>query len=178
MIRIAAWMLFLVVMSLHLARKRHKTTPKGALYRLASQVASVVAILAVISVGIVWIGADPVLNRVTQGQQLGGGSTKETFYSSRGGYGGTMTMIGANPLPVLAGRLDTAVRFTPGDGSIRVPQAQTLSASRRRLCRWPLIASGRRVTVSQPSRGAFHRSLYAPLAFGQAGIWDAHSQPV
>jgi len=126
MISIAASMLFLVVMSLHVARKRRKSTSKGALYRLASQVASVIAIGAVISVGIAWIGADPVLNRVTQGQQLGGGSTKETFYSSRGWvWRDTMTMIGANPLlGVGMGAYDTAFAiYTKSDGSIRVPQA-------------------------------------------------------
>jgi O-antigen ligase len=125
-ISIAAAMLFLVVMSLRLPRQRGKTAAKGGLPHLASQVAVVIAIVAVISAGILWIGADPVINRVTQGQPPSEGSTKETFFSSRGWvWRDTFTMIRANPLlGVGLGAYETAFSiYTKSDGSLRVPQA-------------------------------------------------------
>lgn len=125
-ISIAAAMLFLVVMSLRLPRQRGKTAAKWGLPHLASQVAVVIAIAAVISAGILWIGADPVINRVTQGQLSSGDSKKETFFSSRGWvWRDTFTMISANPLlGVGLGAYETAFSiYTKSDGSLRVPQA-------------------------------------------------------
>jgi len=125
-ISIAAGMLFLVVSSLRLLRRRRRTAGKGTLLPLASQFAVVIAIVAVISAGILWIGADPVINRVTQGQPSAGDSPKETFYSSRGWvWRDTLTMIQANPLlGVGLGAYETAFSiYTKSDGSLKVPQA-------------------------------------------------------
>jgi len=125
-ISIAAAVLFLLVMSLRSARQRGKTAAKGGFSPHASQVAVVIAIAAVITAGIFWIGADPVINRVTQGQRPSGDSPRETFYSSRGWvWRDTFTMIGANPvLGVGMGAYETAFAiYTKSDGSLRVPQA-------------------------------------------------------
>ena len=125
-ISIAAAMLFLVVMSLRLPRQRRKAATKTGFPTIASQTAVVVAIVAVISVGILWIGADPVINRVTQGQPTDAGAPKETFYSSRGWvWRDTFKMIRANPLlGVGLGAYETAFSiYTKSDGSLRVPQA-------------------------------------------------------
>jgi len=126
MISIAAGLMFLVLMSAWLTRRPGQTSGKRGIPQLASQVAVVVAIVAVISAGILWIGADPVINRVIQGQPSSGGSPKETFFSSRGWvWRDTFTMIRANPLlGVGLGAYETAFSiYTKSDGSLRVPQA-------------------------------------------------------
>ena len=124
-ISVAAGMLFLIVMSFRLRRQGGKKT-KGVVPRFASQFAVVIAIVAVISAGILWIGADPVIQRVTQGQPNNIGTAEETFYSSRGWvWRDTLIMIRANPLlGVGMGAYDTAFSiYTKSDGSLRVPQA-------------------------------------------------------
>jgi O-antigen ligase len=125
-ISIAAAMLFLVVMSLWLPRAGKKRSPRGRLPHLASQALIIIAIVGVISAGILWIGADPVIKRVTQGQQQSGDSPPETFYSSRGWvWRDTFTMIRSHPLlGVGMGAYETAFAiYTKSDGSLRVPQA-------------------------------------------------------
>jgi O-antigen ligase len=125
-ISIAASMMFLVLMSVRLPRRRGESAGKKGTPQLVSQVAVVIAIVAVISAGILWIGADPVINRVTQGQPPSGDSQKETFFSSRGWvWRDTFTMIRANPLlGVGLGAYETAFSiYTKSDGSLRVPQA-------------------------------------------------------
>jgi O-antigen ligase len=125
-ISIAAGLLFLVVMSFGLRRQRGKTPAKGRVLPLASQLAVVIAIGAVITTGILWIGADPVINRVTQGQPSSADAPKETFHSSRGWvWRDTVTMIRANPfVGVGLGAYETAFSiYTKSDGSLRVPQA-------------------------------------------------------
>jgi O-antigen ligase len=178
-ISIAAAMLFLVVMSLRLPRQRGKTTSKRRLPQLASQVAVVIAIVAVISAGILWIGADPVINRVTQGQLSSGDSPKETFFSSRGWvWRDTVTMIRANPLlGVGLGAYETAFSiYTKSDGSLRVPQAHNdylqvvadCGVVGGLIALWFIALVFRAV-----ARGARSRDpLYAGLALGSgAGIF-------
>jgi len=85
-----------------------------------------IAIVAVISVGIFWIGADPLISRVNQGQLSSGDPLKESFFSSRGWiWRDTISMIGANPvLGVGLGAYETAFSmYSKSDGSLRVPQA-------------------------------------------------------
>jgi len=125
MISIVAGMVFLVVMSVRLPRPE-KTIVKRRFPRFASQAAVVIAILAVISAGIYWIGADPLINRVTRGQLTSEDPLKETFFSSRGWiWRDTISMIGANPLlGVGLGAYETAFSiYSKSDGSLRVPQA-------------------------------------------------------
>jgi O-antigen ligase len=86
---------------------------------------AVAALVTVIAAGVLWIGADPIIQRVTQGQ-LVEGQPKETFSTSRGWiWRDTITMIRANPLiGVGLGAYVTAFNiYTQSDGSLRVPQA-------------------------------------------------------
>jgi O-antigen ligase len=85
----------------------------------------VAAIVLVIGAGVLWIGADPVIQRVTQSQPTAG-SPQETFSTSRGGiWRDSISMIRANPLlGVGLGAYATAFSlYTKRDGSVRVPQA-------------------------------------------------------
>jgi O-antigen ligase len=125
-ISLAAAMMFLVLMSLRLPRRSLNTGAKRRIPRIASQAAVVFAIVALVSGGIFWIGADPVINRVMRGQLSGGDAQKETLFSSRGWvWRDSLTMIRANPmLGVGLGAYETAFSiYTKSDGSLRVPQS-------------------------------------------------------
>ncbi|MEK6303062.1 MAG: O-antigen ligase family protein [Acidobacteriota bacterium] len=98
---------------------------KGGFRAAASQIAVVTALVIVIGTGVFWIGADPIIRRVTQGQAVEG-EPQETFSTSRGWiWRDTITMIRANPLMgVGLGAYVTAFNiYTKSDGSMRVPQA-------------------------------------------------------
>ncbi len=123
-ISIVAAMIFLVSMSMR-SPQRVRSSGKRRLPQIVSRAAVVIVIAAIVSAGILWIGADPVINRVTQGQPSSG-AEKETFFSSRGWvWRDTITMIRANPLlGVGVGAYETAFSiYTKSDGSLRVPQA-------------------------------------------------------
>lgn len=125
-ISFTAGMIFLSVLSLALPRRHHSLAKRSHVAQLASRAAIVVSIIAMISAGIFWLGADPVINRVKVGQAAGGANQSETFYSSRGWvWRDTIAMIKANPLlGVGLGAYDTAFSmYTKSDGSLRVPQA-------------------------------------------------------
>lgn len=118
-----ALLLFLIVMN---ARRRRESGGRRRLAQLASRVAVIIGIVAIITAGIFWIGADPVINRLSQAQGPAVASQKETFYSSRGWvWRDTLAMIRANPvLGVGLGAYETAFStYTKSDGSLRVPQA-------------------------------------------------------
>jgi O-antigen ligase len=123
-ISIGASMMFLLFMSVRSRRQRRST--KFTMRPLVSQVAVILILIATIGGGLWWIGADPVIKRVTEGQTAGEGSPKETFSSSRGWvWKDTLTMIRANPIVgVGLGAYETAFSiYTKSDGSLRVPQA-------------------------------------------------------
>jgi O-antigen ligase len=139
LISLAAMLMFLVLVSIRVPRiwrtergrrEFHEADRKGpgAVGRfraVAAQVIVVAAIVAVIGAGVLWIGADPVIQRVTQ-SQTAEGSPQETFSTSRGWiWRDTITMIRANPvLGVGLGAYVTAFSlYTKSDGSLRVPQA-------------------------------------------------------
>ncbi len=132
MIGLAAAMSFVLLMStrLRLPNRRGgligKTFGARRLPQIASQAAIVAVIVAVILAGIFWIGAEPVINRVAQGQAPSAQSSTESFFSSRGWvWRDTLTMIRANPFfGVGLGAYGTAFPvYTQSDGSLRVPQA-------------------------------------------------------
>lgn len=80
----------------------------------------------VIAAGGFWIGAEPIVDRITRGEVSSTASQRETFYASRGWiWRDTLTMISANPiLGVGLGAYETAFStYTKSDGAIRVPQA-------------------------------------------------------
>ena len=118
-------MIFLGVVSLRLPRRHHWRAERSHVAQLVSRFAIVVGIIAMISGGIFWLGADPVIDRIKLGQAASAGQS-ETFFSSRGWvWRDTIAMIKANPLlGVGLGAYDTAFSmYTKSDGSLRVPQA-------------------------------------------------------
>lgn len=178
-ISVVASMMFLVLMSVRSIRRRENTSGKRRVPQVASQVAVVVAIIGVICAGIFWIGADPVINRVTQGQPVSGESQRETFFSSRGWvWRDTATMIRSNPLlGVGLGAYETAFSiYTKGDGSLRVPQAHNdylqivadCGVVGGLIALWFIVAVFRAVARGISS----HDPLYAGLALGSgAGLF-------
>ncbi|HEX8089744.1 MAG TPA: O-antigen ligase family protein [Blastocatellia bacterium] len=91
-----------------------------------SRAVTVCLIAGVIAAGGFWIGAEPIIDRITQGEVSSTASQRETFYASRGWiWKDTLTMISANPiLGVGLGAYGTAFSiYTKSDGAIRVPQA-------------------------------------------------------
>jgi O-antigen ligase len=133
MIGLAAAMSFILLMSARLRLSNKRGGPIGTTFvgqrrrpNIASQAVIVAAIVAVILAGIFWIGAEPVINRVAQGQAPSAQQQTESFFSSRGWvWRDTLTMIRANPFfGVGLGAYGTAFPvYTQSDGSLRVPQA-------------------------------------------------------
>ncbi|MFY9607544.1 MAG: polysaccharide biosynthesis/export family protein [Blastocatellia bacterium] len=138
MISLAAMMMFIVLVSMRLPGVRLSAGQRSGLatgtrkqglahgFRsTVSQLVVVAALVLVIGAGILWIGADPIIQRVSQGLPVQG-SPQETFSTSRGWiWRDTITMIRANPLlGVGLGAYVTAFNlYTKSDGSLRVPQA-------------------------------------------------------
>ena len=124
-ISIGAAMMFLLFMSVR-SPKRQRGTSRFRIAPWASQAAVILVLIATIAGGLMWMGADPVIKRVTEGQAATAGDPKETFFSSRGWvWRDTFTMIRANPVfGVGLGAYETAFSiYTKSDGSLRVPQA-------------------------------------------------------
>jgi O-antigen ligase len=177
-ISIGASMMFLLFMSVRLP-KRHQSSSRFRMPPLVSQVAVVLVLIATIAAGLWWMGADPVIKRVTDGQPASEGSPKESFFSSRGWvWKDTFTMIRANPIVgVGLGAYETAFsRYTKSDGSLRVPQAHNdylqivadAGIVGGLIAIWFLALLSRAVL-----RGARSRDpLYAALALGSgAGVF-------
>lgn len=172
MISLTAGMMFVGVLGMRL--KREKRSGRVAMF--FSQAVVMIAIMSVIAVGIFWIGADPVIKRVTQGQAADNAPAKETFLSSRGWiWRDTFSMIRANPvLGVGLGAYETAYPiYSESDGSLRVPQAHndylqvTADAGivGALIAVWFIVAIYRTV-----SRGIGSRDpLLAGLALGSGG---------
>lgn len=123
MMSIVAGIMFLALMSFKLPRFNRKNS--GSFTFALSRFAIIAAIVAIIVVGVFYIGADPLINRITQ-EQTEGAKPRETFFSSRGWvWRDSLSMIRANPiLGVGLGAYETAFSmYTQSDGSLRVPQA-------------------------------------------------------
>jgi O-antigen ligase len=99
MISVFAEMVFIAAMNF---RRRRLMTGEGGRgkVRMATGVVAVCAILAAIVTGVIWIGAEPVINRLATGDQHSSDLSKtQTFYSARGEiWENTWTMIRNNPL--------------------------------------------------------------------------------
>jgi O-antigen ligase len=99
MISIIAEMIFIAAISF---RRNYIIT--GAVgrgkSRMAAGVAAIGAILAAIVIGVIWMGAEPVINRIATGDPNSSDLSKtQTFYSVRGEiWENTWTMIRHNPL--------------------------------------------------------------------------------
>ena len=137
MVSLAAAMLFLIVAGSRLAPKpapgfrrgeRPLSGPAGALGGLAasvSRVGIVIVIAIAIIAGIFWLGPEPVITRVTEGQPPAV-DHPPTFMSNRDWvWRDTLTMISHNPLlGVGLGAYGTAFSiYTESNGAVRVPQA-------------------------------------------------------
>ncbi|MFL6216341.1 MAG: O-antigen ligase family protein [Blastocatellia bacterium] len=123
MISLAASLAFILLLGLRARRYRDGHRPRFS--RLATAVARTVPVIAItllIAAGVFWIGADPIIERVSNQPASGNAS----FYDSRGWvWRDTLQMIRANPITgVGLGAYGTAFSlYTASDGSLRVPQA-------------------------------------------------------
>jgi O-antigen ligase len=99
MISIFAQMVFIAAMSFRRHHKLNADRERGKA-QTASAIAAVVVILAAIALGVIWIGAEPVINRIATGDPSSSDLSKtQTFYSVRGEiWENTWTMIRHNPL--------------------------------------------------------------------------------
>jgi len=174
-ISIAAAMMFLLFMSVRLPKRRREAS-KFKIPPLVSQLAIVLVLIGTVVGGLLWIGADPVIKRVTEGQVSSEGAPKETFFSSRGWvWRDTFTMIRANPIfGVGLGAYETAFPiYTRSDGSLRVPQAHNdylqivadCGIAGGIIAIWFIVVLFRAVIRSSRSDD----SLYAGLALGCGG---------
>jgi O-antigen ligase len=162
-----------------LSKRQREADRKWRLPQFVSRAAVVLAIAVLIGAGIFWMGADPVINRVTQAEPAGSNVQKASFFSSRGWvWRDTVAMIRANPiLGVGLGAYETAFSiYTKSDGSLRVPQAHNDYLQVVADCGivggvialWFLISIFRRIAIGIRSRDP----LYAGLALGSgAGIF-------
>ncbi|MBI3650483.1 MAG: O-antigen ligase family protein [Acidobacteria bacterium] len=85
-----------------------------------------VAILLALGLGVLWVGPDRLVGRLTGGAVLGATNQEETFYTSRGWiWKDTWAMIKANPvLGVGLGGFATAYpQYSHSDGALIVGQA-------------------------------------------------------
>jgi O-antigen ligase len=103
MISILAEMIFIAAMSFrrNYTGSYMKTGGRGpGKAGIATGVAAVAAILAAIAAGVIWMGAEPVINRLATGDPNSSDLSKtQTFYSVRGEiWENTWTMIRDNPL--------------------------------------------------------------------------------
>ncbi len=177
-ISVAAALTFLTLMSARLPKRQHETS-RRRLAGFASKAAVVIVIIFLIAAGIFWIGADPVINRVTQGQQASVDTQAQTFLSNRGWvWRDTAAMIRANPvLGVGLGAYETAFSiYSKSDGSLRVPQSHNdylqivadCGVVGGLIALWFIVLIFRAVGRGTRSRDP----LYAGLALGSgAGIF-------
>jgi O-antigen ligase len=99
MISIFAEMIFIVAMSVRRSQTMAGDNERGKA-QMASATAAVATVLAAIVIGVIWIGAEPVINRIATGATNSSDIIKtQTFYSVRGEiWENTWTMIRHNPL--------------------------------------------------------------------------------
>jgi O-antigen ligase len=99
MISILAEMIFLAAMSFRHYRTTTARDESGKA-RMATGITAVAAILAAIVIGVIWMGAEPVINRIATGDPNSSDLSKaQTFYGIRGQiWEDTWTMIRHNRL--------------------------------------------------------------------------------
>jgi O-antigen ligase len=132
MISFAAGVIFIFAMSFRLKRDGRGGRARRVIRKklpflsfIFHPAVPVLLLSALIIAGIIWVGADPVIDRIAQNPAYGDRQA-ETFFSSRGWvWRDTMTMISANPLlGVGLGGYRTAFPiYSQSDGSLIVAQA-------------------------------------------------------
>jgi O-antigen ligase len=123
MISLAASLVFILLLGLRARRYSGGRQQPSRLRTVVARAVSVIAIALLIIAGTLWIGADPLLDRVSGGATP---SPRASFFESRGWvWRDTLQMIRANPITgVGLGAYGTAFSlYTASDGSLRVPQA-------------------------------------------------------
>ncbi len=157
MVSLTIQMLFLGWMATRLTSGQADYTGHSRFgFRLAlTRVGALVAIVASIGLGVFWMGAEPVINRVL-GQTANNTLSVEGLFYSRGWiWRDAWTMFKAHPITGVGfGAFGTAFStYTESDGSVRVTEAhndylQVLSDGglvAGALVLWFLIAAGRQV---------------------------------
>ncbi|HKP14074.1 MAG TPA: O-antigen ligase family protein [Blastocatellia bacterium] len=122
MISLAASLALIFLLGLRARRYRDSRRRPSRLATWAVRAVTVIALASLIAAGVFWIGADPIIERVSGNQPAAAAS----FFDSRGWvWRDTLAMIRANPVTgVGLGAYGTAFSlYTAGDGSLRVPQA-------------------------------------------------------
>lgn len=120
MITLAAQILFLGVTGYWLKRRQKSEYHAFFLPAGGLRVGTVLLIATAILVGVFWIGVEPVVNRIAQGQG-NAASAAESFFNNRGWlWRDTITMFRAHPvIGVGLGAFETAFPiYSQGDGSI------------------------------------------------------------
>ncbi len=127
---LVAEMGFIVIASLWMKKSRLKS--EAARSKRAFSIfdsAAVAGLVLAVLLGIIWIGPDPVINRVTGSTSLTGATETgkgETFFTSRGWiWRDTLELFGSSPvLGVGLGAFQTAyTAYSDGDGSVIVNAA-------------------------------------------------------
>jgi len=137
-IGLVAEMVMLVIFGLQWARIRDAETSAyehvessrysdSTLERLSRSRAWVVAsVILAIALGILWVGPEPLVKRLGQGQATSSNPQAETFFLSRGWiWRDTLSMIKSSPITgVGLGAFETAFpAYSHGDGSLSVSEA-------------------------------------------------------
>ncbi|HEY6403735.1 MAG TPA: O-antigen ligase family protein, partial [Blastocatellia bacterium] len=99
MISIFAEMIFIAAINFRSSHRKTGNRAHGGV-RMATGLAAVLAIIAAIVTGVIWMGAEPVINRIATGDPNSSDLSKaQTFYSVRGEiWENTWTMIRNNSL--------------------------------------------------------------------------------
>ncbi len=140
-ISIIASLIFLVVLSARLPKRDHVSSSHDfrnkrglslifarlmSAHPFAVRGAIVLAVAAIIALGMFWLGPDALVERIAKGQPAAQGQQESALFSNRAWvWRDTLTMIQSNPIVgVGLGAYDTAFSiYTKSDGSLRVPQA-------------------------------------------------------
>jgi O-antigen ligase len=86
----------------------------------------VASVILAIALGIIWVGPEPLVERLSQGQATSSNPQAETFFLSRGWiWRDTLAMIKSSPITgVGLGAFETAFpAYSHGDGSLSVSEA-------------------------------------------------------
>ena len=125
MLSLTVELIFLAVMSIWIKRKqRSELGATASLFQsLFIRAGAVIIIAVMMFIGVLWIGIEPIMNRVTLGQ---GNGSAQTFFNDRGWvWRDTLTMFRAHPVTgVGLGAFETAFPiYSQSDGSLTVSAA-------------------------------------------------------
>lgn len=125
MLGLGAQMLFLAIVSGWMARKRRMEWTEAPAQSMLKRVGAVVTIGVLILMGVFWIGIDPVIDRIAQGQMTPEAQA-ESFFNNRGWiWRDAWAMFRAHPLTgVGLGAFEAAFSiYSQSDGSLTVSAA-------------------------------------------------------